>query len=699
MLSRRRGGLKMITVSQNAGFCFGVKRAADTVEKLIKERKDGEIICTLGKLIHNENYNDYLKENGVITLDSSNIDSVLESSRNKRGVTVVTRTHGIEKKTQKKLEEYEALCPHFTVVDCTCPYVKKIHKIACENSGEGKVFILIGQKNHPEVRSIVSYVNGETEVFSSAAELEKHLKSAKNGEKEINIAAQTTQKLSEWKKCQEIIKKYCTNAKIFDTICSVTEKRQTEAEEICKESDVMIVIGGKESSNTAKLFQVCEKCCPRTYWVQTSKDISPDMIGGAKNIGITAGASTPDGLIQEVKKTMSEIMEENFAELFAKSLEESGGKGKIYTGATVTGTVMSISENEIRLDLGTKVTGVITRDQITDDNDVKLSDLFKVGDKVDASVISVSDKDGIAILSKKKVDVVKNWNKIVEYSKSGETVDGKVSEVTKGGLVVLVDSVKVFIPASMTGTSKNEDLAKFAGQTVQLKIVEIKEDRKRAIGSIRAVIKEQKKEKEELFWSGVEEGKVYEGPVKSITPYGAFVDLGGIDGLVHITELSWKRIKNPAEVVKVGEVIKVFVKSFDKENKRISLGYKTEEENPWNIFKSKYAVGDVADVKIVGITSFGAFAEIVPGVDGLIHISQIADRKIDSVASVLRVGDVCEAKVIEIDDEKKKVSLSIRALLDAEESTEATEPAEEVEATEAAEATEAVEATEEKPEA
>ena len=680
----------MITVSQNAGFCFGVKRAADTVEKLIKERKDGEIICTLGKLIHNENYNDYLKENGVITLDSSNIDSVLESSRNKRGVTVVTRTHGIEKKTQKKLEEYEALCPHFTVVDCTCPYVKKIHKIACENSGEGKVFILIGQKNHPEVRSIVSYVNGETEVFSSAAELEKYLKSAKKGEKEINIAAQTTQKLSEWKKCQEIIKKYCTNAKIFDTICSVTEKRQTEAEEICKESDVMIVIGGKESSNTAKLFQVCEKCCPRTYWVHTSKDISPDMIGGAKNIGITAGASTPDGLIQEVKKTMSEIMEENFAELFAKSLEESGGKGKIYTGATVTGTVMSISENEIRLDLGTKVTGVITRDQITDDNDVKLSDLFKVGDKVDASVISVSDKDGIAILSKKKVDVVKNWNKIVEYSKSGETVDGKVSEVTKGGLVVLVDSVKVFIPASMTGTSKNEDLAKFAGQTVQLKIVEIKEDRKRAIGSIRAVIKEQKKEKEELFWSEVEEGKVYEGPVKSITPYGAFVDLGGIDGLVHITELSWKRIKNPAEVVKVGEVIKVFVKSFDKENKRISLGYKTEEENPWNIFKSKYAVGDVADVKIVGITSFGAFAEIVPGVDGLIHISQIADRKIDSVASVLKVGDVCEAKVIEIDDEKKKVSLSIRALLDAEESTEATEPAE---------ATEAVEATEEKPEA
>lgn len=692
MFSRGGDGSQMITVSKNAGFCFGVKRAADTVEKLIKERKDGEIICTLGKLIHNEIYNDYLKENGVITLDSSEIDAFLKSVGDESRITIVTRTHGIEKEIYKKLEEYCKSHPNLTIVDCTCPYVDKIHKIASENSGDGKIFIIIGQREHPEVRSIISYVHGETEVFSSSEELENYLKNAKSSEKEVNIAAQTTQKLSEWKKCQEIIKKYCTNAKIFDTICSVTEKRQSEAEELCKKSDVMIVIGGKESSNTSKLFQICKKYCPRSYWVQTGSDISPDIVCGAKNIGITAGASTPDGLIQEVKKTMSEIMEENFAELFAKSCEESGGKGKIYTGATVTGTVMSISENEIRLDLGTKVTGVITRDQITDDNDAKLSEMFKVGDEVEASVISVSDKDGIAILSKKKVDGVKNWNKIVEYSKSCETVDGKVIEVTKGGLVVLVDSVKVFIPASMTGTSKDEDLSKFAGQTVQLKIVEIKEDRKRAIGSIRAVIREEKKKKEELFWSEIEEGKVYEGPVKSITPYGAFVDLGGIDGLVHITELSWKRIKNPSEVVKVGDVIKVFVKSFDKEKKRISLGYKTEEENPWNIFKSKYAVGDVADVKIVGITSFGAFAEIVPGVDGLIHISQIADRKIDSVASVLRVGDVCEAKIIDVDDEKKKVSLSIRALLDTEENAEESEESNEAEAKEP-------ETTEEKPEA
>lgn len=663
----------MITVSKYAGFCFGVRRATDTIERLLDCKGEKEIICTLGKLIHNETYNNYLAERGVVSLTDENIDRIFEkASKDGYAITVVTRTHGTEKGTNEKLIRYGELCGNIKTVDCACPYVKKIHGIVSENTGKNKIFILIGQKEHPEVRAAMSYANGTYYVFSGADELEKALNTIKTDGFEISMAAQTTQKLSEWKKSQEIIKKHCTNAKIFDTICSVTEKRQTEAVELSRKSDIMLVIGGKESSNTAKLVQVCEKNCHRTFWIQTSADLSAEMIGNAKNIGITAGASTPDGLIQEVKRTMSEIMkEENFADLFAKSCEEGNGKGKIYTGATVTGTVMSISENEIRLDLGAKVTGIITRDQITDENDVKLADMFEIGNDVDASVISVSDKDGIAILSKKKVDGVKNWNKIVEYAKTGETVNGKIIEVTKGGLVALVDSVKVFVPASMTGTAKDEDLSKFAGTTQQLKIVEIKEDRKRAIGSIKAVIRELKKANEEKFWNEIEEGKVYEGPVKSLTSYGAFVDLGGIDGLVHITELSWKRIKHPSEVVKVGDVIKVFVKSFDKEAKRVSLGYKTEEENPWTIFNNKYAVNDVADVKIVGITSFGAFAEIVPGVDGLIHISQIADRKIDSVASVLKVGDVCEAKIIDIDDEKKKVSLSIRALLEPETTDEA----------------------------
>ncbi len=675
----------MIKIANNAGFCFGVRRGADTVEELIKNKTQGEVICTLGKLIHNEKYNEYLEKSGVFVLEVDKINEVFENAKNGAKTTVVTRTHGVEADIQTILEKCAEECDSFKVVDCTCPYVKKIHKIAGENSGKNQIFILIGQKEHPEVKSIISYAKNESHVFLNGEELEEYLKSAYYENKELIMAAQTTQKLSEWKKCQKIIKKYCTNAKIFDTICSVTEKRQTEAEKISRECDVMFVIGGKDSSNTSKLAQVCSKHCEKTFWIQTSADIQFDKIGDAKNIGITAGASTPDSLIQEVKETMSEIMEESFAELFAKECEENKAKAKIYTGATVTGTVMSISENEIRLDLGAKVTGVITRDQITENNDAKLAQMFNIGDEVEASVISVSDRDGIAILSKKKVDNVKNWKKIVEYAQSGETVNAKITEAIKGGLVADIDGVRVFIPASMSGVAKDADLSVLAGTVQEVKIVEVKDERRKVIASIKAVLREKAKAEKEAFWNKIEEGMVIEGPVKSLTSYGAFVDLGGVDGLVHITELSWRRVKHPSEVVNVGDVIKVFVKAVDKENKRVSLGYKTDDQNPWNIFKSQYAQGDVCEVKIVGITSFGAFAQIVPGVDGLVHISQIADQKIESIADLLKVGEVKEAKIVSIDDENKKVSLSIRALLPVnEEAAEevAEEVAQEAEATE-----------------
>ena len=662
----------MIEVAKSAGFCFGVKRATSVVEELIKNKKNTKIY-TLGKLIHNEWYTAFLEKNGVSEASIEEIDALCGSDN----MVVVIRTHGIEKSAQQRLEKRAG--SGFEIIDCTCPYVKKIHKIVEENTRNGELTIVIGKADHPEVKSIVSYSGAKTMVFPNATELESYLKQViideKTASMPIIVVAQTTQKLTEWEKCQKIIKKYCTNAKIFDTICSVTEIRQTEARELSARCDVMIVVGGRESSNTAKLAQVCQERCARTHLIQTAKDLEFVNIGHENNIGITAGASTPDCIIQEVKKKMSEIMEN---ESFAKMLdEEMAKKQKIYVGATVKGIVMSISKNEISLDLGDKLTGVITRDQITDSNDVDLKDLFKIGDVVEATVISKSDIDGTAILSKKKVDSVKNWAKVVELSQSGEIVTAKITEVTKGGVVADVYGIRVFIPASMTGVSKDESLDALKGTTQEIKIVEIKEDKKRAIGSIKAVIREKKKAEADAFWASLSEGMVFEGPIKSIVSYGVFVDLGGVDGLVHITELSWKRIKHPSEVVSAGQIIKVFVKSFDKENKRISLGYKTDDQNPWNIFKSQYEVGSVASVKIVGVTSFGAFAEIVAGVDGLIHISQIADRKIDSVASVLKVGDVVDAQIMEIDDEKQKVSLSIRALLPKEEATEEVAEAEE----------------------
>ncbi|MBQ8393490.1 MAG: bifunctional 4-hydroxy-3-methylbut-2-enyl diphosphate reductase/30S ribosomal protein S1 [Clostridia bacterium] len=649
----------MVIVSEHAGFCFGVRRATDLAEELIAKTEKNSIICTLGKLIHNESYTRYLAQNGIVSVDGADIDSLYARAEEGYNVTLILRTHGVERELKERLEGLSALCPRFKVVDCACPYVKKIHKIAYENSGENKIFILIGQKNHPEVTSIVSYCLGEYHIFLDSEQLEEYLKTAKFGEKQVIMSAQTTQNLKEWKKCQEILKKYCTNEKIFDTICSVTEKRQTEAEELCQRVDAMLVIGGRDSSNTAKLYHICHDKCPKTFWIQTKDDIPFDKIGNSYNIGITAGASTPDSLIQEVKKSMGEIME-NFAELLA---EAEADRVKIYKGATVKGTVMSISETEIRLDLGAKSTGVITRDNMNIDNAAKLCEVFKIGDEVEAKVEATSDVDGIITLSKKAVDDVKNWEKIVEYAEQQTVVEAKIVRAVKGGVIANVDGAEIFVPASMTGLAKDEDLSKLAGTVQKMKIVEIKDGRKKAIGSIKIVAREERKAALEAFWASIEEGKVYEGPVKSITSYGAFVDIGGVDGLVHITELSWNRIKHPSEVVKVGDVVKVFVKSFDKEAKKVSLGYKTEEENPWNIFTSKYAVDDVAEVKIVGVTSFGAFAEVVPGVDGLIHISQIADKKIDSVANVLKVGDVVEAKIVGIDEENHKVSLSIRVLL------------------------------------
>ena len=652
----------MIRVSENAGFCFGVRRATDTIESLIKNMREGDVICTLGKLIHNEQYCDYLKAHGVREISGDSLDGLYELAKQGKSVTLVTRAHGIERELSARLESFSDSCSTFKVVDATCPYVTKIHKIVKENSDKDKHFFIIGGENHPEVRSIWSYVDGKGHICADSGELENTISGLTDLEKGVVCVAQTTQKLSEWKKCQQIIKKYCTNAKIFDTICSVTEKRQAEALELSRLCDVMLVIGGKDSSNTAKLYQICCANAKKAFWIQTKDDIPFDQIATTDKIGITAGASTPDSIIQEVKRTMSEIME-NFAELFEASEKETQ---KIYKGAIVKGIVMSISENEISLDLGVKHTGTIKRDQITSDNEVKLSDLFKIGDEIDAKVIAKSDLDGIT-LSKKVVDDVKNWEKIVEYANNGTVVDAVVTKATKGGVIVAVDGVEVFVPASMTGVGKDKDLGELVKTVQKIKIVEIKEDRRRAIGSIKAVIREEKKAQQEAFWASVEEGAEFEGAVRSITPYGAFVDLGGVDGLVHITELSWKRIKNPSEVVSVGDTIKVFVKSFDKEAKKISLGYKTDDQNPWNVFKSKYAENDVAQVKIVGITSFGAFAEIVDGVDGLIHISQIANKKIDNVAEAIKVGDVVDAKIVAVDDEKQKVSLSIRALLPEEE--------------------------------
>ncbi len=660
-----------IIVAKNAGFCFGVARATSAVETEIRNRPAGERIFTLGRLIHNEIYNSRLADAGVAVINPEDVARLASEATPEAPVKVFVRAHGVTVETEALLARCAAENPHFSFVDCTCTFVKKIHRIVSEHDvlneealretgKQDRLLLVLGSEDHPEVVGILSRFGGKKAVFRNSEEARMLLENGfipADGSLTPVLVAQTTQNLLEWEKTKKIYNLTDTRPYIYDTICSITDSRQTEAASLARECDRMIVIGGRDSSNSAKLYTICKDICADTVWVERACELPKELPSACQRVGIVAGASTPHDIIEEVTNNMSEIQNENFAELLEDSLKT------LNTGDTVTGIITSISAGEIQLDLGAKVTGVIKLEQITDDPSAKLSEMFKIGDEVEAFVIRVSDRDGFAELSKKRVDSDKNWLKVVAAYENGENIEGKVVSVNKGGVEAICFDNRVFIPAAHTGIPREGDLSTLVGQTVTLRILEIGE-KKRAKGSIRLVLRDQKRAQEKAFWEEIEEGKIYTGTVKSMTSYGAFVDLGGVDGMVHCTELSWKRIKSPAEVLSIGDEITVFVKSYDAEKKRISLGYKTEATNPWFIFTHQYAVGDTAPVKIVSLMPFGAFAEIVDGVDGLIHISQIADHKIGKPADVLEVGQVVDAKIIDIDNEKQKVSLSIRALIE-----------------------------------
>ncbi len=660
-----------ITVADSAGFCFGVSRAVEKVYELVSDKSNGKIY-TVGALIHNKHIISELESRGVTVIEESDFDRIYNETSEDSPCTVVIRTHGATKAVTDKLFELEKSNPFFHVCDMTCPYVKKIHKIVSNNPHD--CLIVFGDSSHPEVKGIVSYSCAESVVISSPEEAER----LDLGSFSTIAVAQTTQNTDKWKKTQKIIEKVCTNPIIFDTICSVTENRQSEAAELARESDLMLIVGGRNSSNTNKLYETAKKEQKNTFFIESPSELDLIQFTPFSKVGITAGASTPGGIIQEVIKHMSEleiqqtVAEESASENFAEMLENS--LKTLNTGETVTGVITSVSSGELHVDLGAKFTGIIAYDEVTDDPTLKLTEAFKPGDEVKAVVLKVSDRDGVATLSKKRIDNKLRFNKILDAYNEGTVIEGTVCEVIKGGILLNYDGNRIFVPASQTGTPKDFDLNQLVGTVQQAKIIEIREDRKRAVASIRKVKNEARKQLEADFWANIEVGKQYEGEVKSITSYGAFVDLGGVDGMVHRTELSWTRIKSPADVVSVGDVIKVFVKEFDADAKRISLGYKTEETNPWNVFTTKYSVGDVAEVKIVSLMPFGAFAEVVPGVDGLIHIYQITDKKIASPADVLAVGDVVNAEITAVDEENHKISLSMRTLMH---NTEAEAPAEE----------------------
>ena len=640
-----------ITVAKSAGFCFGVNRAVQMVFGLLDE---GKQVCTLGPIIHNPQTLQELESRGVQIVESP--------SQTPQGATLVIRSHGV---SEAVLEEIHRL--GIAYVDATCPFVAKIHKIVSEASAKGQTVLIAGNATHPEVEGIRGHCQS-CYVFKNAKDLEdltNNFPDLKN--KPACFVAQTTFSVAEWENCLEIIKKVYTNATIFDTICNATAKRQSEAVELSEHCDAMIVIGGRQSSNTAKLRDVCRQNCT-TYLIETAEELPLSALKGAASVGITAGASTPASIIKEVLVTMSEIIEnaganstENADTSFEEMLEES--LKSLNTDEKVHGVVVGIAPNEVYVDVGRKQAGFIPVAELSADPNAKPEDLVKIGDEMDLLIMRTNDQEGTIMLSKKRLDAAKGWETVAAAEESQEILTGVVTEVIKGGVIAVTNGVRVFIPASQATASRNDPLEDLLKKEVRFRIIEVNRNRRRVVGSIRSVTEEARKAAQEQIWSSIEVGKHYTGTVKSMTSYGVFVDIGGVDGMVHISELSWSRIKTPSEVCKVGDTLEVYVIAFDPEKHKISLGVKDRSIDPWDVFMNKYSVGDVASVRIVKLMSFGAFAEVVPGVDGLIHISQIADRRIDKPEDVLSEGQIVDVKITAIDEEKKKISLSIRALL------------------------------------
>ena len=636
-----------VILAKSAGFCYGVKRAVELAEKTAEECSG---CWMLGDLIHNAHVVEDLARRGI--------RKTKEPESIQTGETVVIRSHGELKQIIDLLERNGVRC-----INATCPNVTRIQRLVAQACEEGRLPIIIGEPNHPEVIGIASWGEG-TLIFDGPESALKWLEEEPlHKEIPISVVAQTTCIRELFETSWKILKKECTNAKIFDTICNATHMRQTEAAQIAAEADVMVVVGDRKSANTRHLTEICRKSCSRVYQIESADELLPEFFADCQVAGLTAGASTPAGIIKEVYATMSEEIkvaegkEESFEELLNQSFKT------LNTGEKVTGIVTAITPTEVQVDVGAKQSAYIKLSELSDDPSAKPEDIVKIGDEIETYIVRVNDVEGYAELSKKRLDAVKVWENIEQAVEEKIVLEGTVTEENKGGIVVSVKGVRVFVPASQSGQPRGADLASMMKQKVQLRITEVNRARRRVVGSIRSVSDEARKAAQEQVWGDIEVGKRYTGTVKSMTSYGVFVDIGGVDGMVHISELSWSRIKNPAEVCKVGDTLEVYVISFDAEKRKISLGVKDRGLNPWDLFMSKYAVGDSAEVRIVKLMSFGAFAEVVPGVDGLIHISQIADRRIEKPEDVLTEGQVVEAQITAVDEEKKKISLSIRALL------------------------------------
>jgi len=677
-----------INIAKNAGFCFGVKNAVDTV---IKNAKEGKKLFIYGDIIHNQHVIDYLSTLGVKKIDD------LNGLHRLKGETAVIRSHGAPP------EVYEAFLKEgIEVIDATCPFVKRIHDMVKAAEEKGVAVIIVGEEKHPEVLGIKGWAGDNSYVVYDEQDVDNLpcLESAV-------LVAQTTTPKSKWLELLPLIKEKVLNLDANMTICETTERRQEEAEKLAKNSDVMIVVGGKNSSNTKRLYDLCKKYCKRTYHIENINETVLENLRRTDIINIIAGASTPDWLIREVFLRMSEnenmLVETETVgtedtvkgeiqaeEMRANEASESEGQSadgqnetlkssddsfmeeveksfvKIRRGQFVIGTVVQLTDEEAFVNIGYKSDGILTKSEFSVDGSISPKSILNVGDEVEVEIISLNDGQGNVLLSKKRIDARAKWN---EFAKDAEEGKGekeytcKINKVIKGGLLGKIEGYDTFIPASQTSLKYVEDLKVFLGKELSVVIIEIDKAKKRIVASHRAILKKEEEKKLDELWSRYSKGDQVTGTVKRITDFGAFVDTGGVDALLHIKDISWINIKSPADVLSVGQVITTLILYVDVQRRRISLGLKQLSPKPWDLVEEKYLIGSVIDVKVVRTVPFGAFVELEPGVDGLIHISQIANRRLERAEDEIKVGDIVKVKVMEVDAKKKKISLSRRQLI------------------------------------
>ncbi|MGI6125140.1 MAG: bifunctional 4-hydroxy-3-methylbut-2-enyl diphosphate reductase/30S ribosomal protein S1, partial [Acetivibrionales bacterium] len=621
---------------KNAGFCFGVDKAVKISFEL---NYDGNKY-TMGELIHNRHVIDQLEKKGIKAIN--NLDGV------KEGDCVIIRAHGIGKDVYDELNNLKV-----KIIDATCPYVKRIHEIVKKEYAAGNQIIIVGDREHPEVIGINGWCEGKALIISHESEAEQ----LPFYDKKAVVVSQTTFKRAKYEDIYEVIKKKFAFVLKFDTICNATVQRQSEAEKLSKEVEAMIVIGGKNSSNTQKLYEICKENCSETYLIENADEL-PLLDKNVRTVGITAGASTPEKVIKEVIFHMADMMNGHEGEIdFSKALEMT--LTELKTNEIVKGKIIGYNNNDVFVDLGYKADGLIPMEEFLDDPDFDPEKELKAGNEIEALIVKINDGEGNVALSKKKVDSIRGFELAEEAFKNNTPIDVIIKDIVKGGAVADFKGVRIFIPASQISDRFVKDLEPYKGKRVKIVITEMA-NRRRVVGSCRAIIEAEKAVKSEAFWNEVEIGKEYTGTVKSLTNFGAFVDLGGVDGLVHVSELSWKKVDDPSSILKVNDVVNVKVLDFDKEKKKISLGYRRAEDNPWYNIESKYAVGSVVTGTVLRMVPFGVFVELEEGVEGLVHISQISNVRIGRPEEVLEVGQKIEMKIMDINTELKKISLSIK---------------------------------------